>query len=110
MRKLLVVLALVLSCPALPQPVSPRPEGGIALVGGTLIDGKRGSVIRDSVVLVRGERIEAVGTVGALSVPAGYETISTEGMTVLPGLWDMHTHLQYSAHSDLTAWNARYLP
>jgi imidazolonepropionase-like amidohydrolase len=30
-------------------------------------------------------------------------------MTVLPGLWDMHTHLQYSAHTDLGAWNARYL-
>ena len=31
-------------------------------------------------------------------------------MTVLPGLWDMHTHLQYSAHANLNAWNAKYLP
>ena len=67
-------------------------------------------MIHDSVVLLRGERIEAVGTMGALQVPDGYWEISTEGMTVLPGLWDMHTHLQYSAHANLNAWNAKYLP
>jgi imidazolonepropionase-like amidohydrolase len=85
-------------------------EPTTALVGGTLIDGRAGSVIRNSVVLLRGERIEAVGTVESLRVPRGYQEISTEGMTVLPGLWDMHTHLQYSAHADLNAWNAKYLP
>jgi imidazolonepropionase-like amidohydrolase len=83
---------------------------GVALVGGTLLDGSGKAAVRNSVVLIRGERIEAVGTVGALPVPPGYEPVSTEGMTVLPGLWDMHTHLQYSAHTDLTAWNAKYLP
>src|SRR3954471_8194758 len=30
-------------------------------------------------------------------------------MTVLPGLWDMHTHLQYSDHADLGYWNSTYL-
>ncbi len=31
-------------------------------------------------------------------------------MTVLPGLWDLHTHLQYSAHVDLNHWNNTYFP
>ena len=70
----------------------------MALVGGTLIDGSGGPPMRDSVVLVRGGRIERVGTVETLPVPAGYERISTEGMTVLPGLWDLHVHLIYSGH------------
>ena len=82
----------------------------VALIGGTLIDGRGGEPVRNSVVLIRDRRIEAVGTVETTRVPDGYQRISTEGMSVLPGLWDMHTHLQYSAHTDLMAWNKRYLP
>src|SRR6185436_13210907 len=64
----------------------------IALVGGTLIDGYGGRPIRNSVILVEGDRIKAVGTVGTLAVPRDAQIISTEGMSVLPGLWDMHVH------------------
>ena len=70
---------------------------GVALVGGTLIDGSGGEPIPNSVVLIRGARIETVGSIDSTPIPAGYESISTEGMTVLPGLWDTHTHLMMSA-------------
>jgi hypothetical protein len=104
-----IALMLTISWAAFPQPTT-RSEAGFALVGGTLIDGRKGVITRNSVVLIRGERIEVVGTQGFVRIPEGYEEVSTEGMTVLPGLWDMHTHLQYSAHTNLNAWNARYLP
>ena len=52
-----------------------------ALVGGTLIDGYGSKPIRNSVVIIEGERIKAVGQVGSLAIPAGAEVISTEGMT-----------------------------
>ena len=81
-----------------------------ALVGGTLIDGFGGRPLRNSVILVEGARITAVGTVGSLSVPKGAEVISTEGMSVLPGLWDMHVHLMLNGHSDYTHWDKTYLP
>ncbi len=81
-----------------------------ALVGGTLIDGFGGRPLRNSVVLVEGERISAVGTVGTLQVPRGAEVISTEGMSVLPGLWDMHVHLMLNGHSDYAHWDKTYLP
>ena len=42
-------------------------NGPLALVGGTLIDGTGGAPIRNSVVLIRGERIEKVGVAGAVS-------------------------------------------
>src|SRR5688572_17258588 len=64
-----------------------------AMVGGTLIDGFGGPVIRNSVIVIEGQRIRAVGQVGTLQIPTGAEVISTEGMSVLPGLWDMHVHL-----------------
>lgn len=81
-----------------------------ALVGGTLIDGYAGRPIQNSVILVDGQRITAVGQVGQLAVPAGAEVISTEGMTVLPGLWDMHVHLQIVGHADYDHWDKTYPP
>ena len=44
-------------------------------MGGTLIDGYGGRPLRNSVVLIEGERITAVGQVGSLAVPTGAEVI-----------------------------------
>lgn len=80
-----------------------------ALVGGTLIDGFGGTPIQNSVILIEGERIVAVGHQGNLQVPEDAEVISTEGMSVLPGLWDMHVHLMINGHSDYAHWDTAYL-
>lgn len=79
-----------------------------ALVGGTLIDATLRDPIQNSVVLIDGERISAVGTVDSLAVPAGAKVISTEGMTVMPGMWDMHVHLKLNGHSDYAHWEKTY--
>jgi imidazolonepropionase-like amidohydrolase len=79
------------------------------LVGGTLIDGYGGKPLQNSVIIIEGERIKAIGQVGQLSIPTGAEVISTEGMSVLPGLWDMHVHLMINGHSDYTHWDKTYL-
>jgi imidazolonepropionase-like amidohydrolase len=80
-----------------------------ALVGGTLIDGFGGKPLSNSVIIIDGERIRAVGQVGQLAVPPGAEVISTEGMSVMPGLWDMHVHLMINGHSDYPHWDKTYL-
>ena len=80
-----------------------------ALVGGRLIDGLLGAPIANSVILIDGDKIEAVGTVETLPVPDGYAVISTEGMSVLPGLWDMHVHLMINGHSDYDHWDKTYI-
>ena len=85
-------------------------SGKKALVGGTLIDGYGGPPIRNSIILISGERIQAVGQVGSLPVPPGTEIISTEGMSVLPGLWDMHVHTMLDGHSDYEHWDKTYPP
>src|SRR5262249_12138589 len=79
-----------------------------ALVGGTLIDGYAGKPIQNSVILIEGDRIKAVGQVGSLEVPKDAEVISTEGMSVLPGLWDMHVHLMIDGHADYAHWDKAY--
>ena len=100
----LAALAVTLVSSAAPaQPIT-------ALVGGTLIDGHGGPPLRNSVVLLRGATIQAVGTVGTLPVPPGAAVVSTEGMTVLPGLWDMHVHLMLAGHGNYAKWDREYPP
>jgi len=79
-----------------------------ALVGGRLVDGWGGPPVNNSVVLIEGERITAVGTVGNLPVPAGAEVIDCAGMSVLPGLWDCHVHTMLLGHSDYEHWDKAY--
>ena len=79
-----------------------------ALVGGTLVDGLGGAPIYDSVVLIEDNQIIDIGVEGKLAVPEGYEVISTEAMTVMPGLWEMHAHLMLNGHSDYAHWDETY--
>lgn len=80
----------------------------VALVGGTLIDGLGSTPVYNSVILVDGDTITATGTQEELVVPDGYEIISTEGMSVLPGLWEMHAHLMLTGHSNYGHWHPTY--
>jgi imidazolonepropionase-like amidohydrolase len=59
-------------------------------------------------VLVAGDRIVAVGRRGAVAIPPGTDTVSTEGMTVLPGLFDMHVHLKLLGHGAYARWDSLY--
>ena len=80
-----------------------------ALVGGRLIDGFGHAPIHNSVILIDGDTITKVGTVDTLEVPNGYDVVSTEGMDVLPGLWESHAHLMLTGHADYPHWQANYL-
>ncbi len=79
-----------------------------ALVGGTLIDGFGGEPLKNSVIIIEGKKIVKVGQVETVTIPADAEIISTEGMSVLPGLWDMHVHLMINGHSDYAYWDKKY--
>jgi len=81
-----------------------------ALVGGTLIDGYGSTPVQNSVVIIQGEKIIAVGNMENTPIPAAAEVISTEGMTVLPGLWDMHVHTMINGHADYDYWDKTYPP
>jgi predicted amidohydrolase YtcJ len=63
-----------------------------AILGGTLIDGTGRPPLNDSVVLVKGNWVIAVGKRGDVEIPDGAELIDASGMTVLPGLIDAHHH------------------
>lgn len=81
------------------------PGGGLAVVGGFLIDGFGGPPLHDSVVLIEGDRIVSVGRVGQLAVPAGARVVDANGYTVMPGLLDAHVHLDILGHGDYPTWH-----
>lgn len=71
----------------------PATTSVIAIVGATLIDGTGGAPVTDATVLIRGDRIVAVGKRDAVKVPAGAEIVDAKGLTLVPGLIDSHFHI-----------------
>jgi imidazolonepropionase-like amidohydrolase len=62
-----------------------------AIKAGRLIDPQAGAVLTEQIILIRDNKIEAVGK--GLTIPAEAKVIDLSQMTVLPGLIDCHTHL-----------------
>ena len=66
----------------------------LAMVGGTVIDGRGGTPITDAVVILRGAKVQAVGTRKSTRVPPDAEVFDATGKTLLPGLIDSHFHIE----------------
>src|SRR5258705_6654012 len=73
-----------------------------AIKAGRLVDPDAGTVLNDQIILIRENRIEAVGK--GLSIPNGATVIDLTQMTVLPGLIDCHTHVA-DGHNDGEPFN-----
>jgi imidazolonepropionase-like amidohydrolase len=75
--------------------INPPPAHVLAMTGSTLIDvtGKRPPQ-PDTTVVVTDGRITAIGPTRRVSVPAGATTVNAAGKTLIPGLWDMHSHFE----------------
>jgi imidazolonepropionase-like amidohydrolase len=75
------------------QIAQPDANRVIAIVGATLIDGRGGVPVKDSVVVARGERIIFAGQRAGFRLPANTDIFDAKGMTLLPGLIDAHFHI-----------------
>ncbi len=73
-------------------PAEPDSNAVTALVGGRLIDGHGGAPMDDAIVVVKGNRIAAVGPRQSTPIPEGARVVKIDGMSVLPGLIDSHFH------------------
>jgi imidazolonepropionase-like amidohydrolase/Tol biopolymer transport system component len=74
------------------QAKTAAPEGTVALVGGRVITMKGDEVLEDGVVVVKGNRIVAVGPRAKVAVPAGAKVLDVSGKTLMPGIVDVHWH------------------
>jgi hypothetical protein len=81
-----------------------KPAGDLVIENVNVFDSKTGSVLPKQRVTVRGERITGVDPERGQPVAAGAEVIDGAGKTLLPGLWDMHSHLDAdSAYLNIAA-------
>ena len=80
---------------------TPTP-GAIVIRNGNLFDAESGVVRQGQTVVVLGDRIVAIGANDAVPVPAGATVIDATGKTVMPGMWDMHSHLQVANQGSLS--------
>ena len=96
-RKIFLVLLCVVLTSALCVSFSEakKKETVVALIGGTLIDGTGAQPATDVTVLIKGEKIEAVGPSAKVDVPKDAKTIDVSGKWILPGFIDCHIHLGY---------------
>jgi imidazolonepropionase-like amidohydrolase len=70
-----------------------HPVGWLAIRHARLFDPETKTVRPEMTVVVSGNRIQTVGPDAEVQVPAEAEVVDAQGKMLLPGLWDMHTHL-----------------
>ena len=104
---LFVALPSLLTAQQPSQPPS-QPQRVTLLVPARVWDGVQNQPQEGWAVVVRGERIEAVGPRGQLSVPADAVTINLPGTTLLPGLIEGHSHLLLHPYNE-TPWDDQVL-
>ena len=97
---LLTAVLVAATVPPVEAAAGPAPTSAAAAAqevtavrAGRLIDGTGAPAREDQVIIVRGQRIEAVGDAGDVAIPDGARIVDLGGHTVMPGIVDAHAHL-----------------
>ncbi|HWI85745.1 MAG TPA: amidohydrolase, partial [Sphingomonas sp.] len=71
-----------------------KPSGMVAFTGARIVTmaDKEGGIVEDGTILIRGDRIVAIGTRASVAIPAGAKMVDVRGKTIIPGLVDAHAH------------------
>ncbi len=87
------------------QSPPPKPADALYLLKPAYVfDGEAAAVHRGWVVLVRGEKIDAVGPAEEIKAPVSAKVIDLPGLTLMPGLIEAHSHVLLHPYSE-TVWN-----
>ncbi len=76
----------------------------LALVGGMLLDGYEVPPLHNAAVIIEGNRIVWVGRAAEVKIPPDARVIDTTGRVMMPGLWEMHAHLDLIGHGNYSRW------
>jgi imidazolonepropionase-like amidohydrolase len=84
------------------------PSRPIVLRPARVFDGVGPGLRSGVVVLVRGDRIEAIGTPSEVPPPEDAEVIDLPGLTLIPGMIDAHSHVLLHPYNE-TSWDDQVL-
>lgn len=70
-----------------------KPKGMLALKGARIITMQGDHVIENGTILIKENKIEAIGKTGEIQIPADAKIIDVSGKTIMPGIVDVHSHL-----------------
>jgi len=70
-----------------------RPSHAVVFAHANVFDANTATILPDQNVVIVGNHIQAVGPSTAVTTPPDAEIVDATGKTLLPGLWDMHTHV-----------------
>src|SRR3989454_2625069 len=87
-----------------PSPAPKPPDAVFLLKPAHVFDGESAQLHDGWAVLVRGEKIEAVGRAGEIKAPADAKVVELPGLTLMPGLIEAHSHVLLHPYSE-TVWN-----
>src|SRR5262245_20354173 len=108
MRYLQVISIIFLTAQLSGQTPAPQtrqaPAAVYLLKPAQIFDGESAQLRTGWVVLVRGDRIEAVGSATEVKAPADARVIDLPGTTLLPGLIELHSHVLLHPYNE-TTWN-----
>ncbi|PYQ62316.1 MAG: amidohydrolase, partial [Acidobacteria bacterium] len=102
------LLILLLAALAFAAPAAPPPPAPLLLTGARVLDPSGDRLLDGRDVLIENGRIAAIGAAGTLQAPAGVRRIDLQGLTLIPGLIEMHSHLLLHPY-DETPWDDQVL-
>ena len=85
-------------------PAAAQGQPALVIQGGTLVDGNGGAPVPNSIVVMQGNKITAVGRAGQVSVPAGAQIINATGKWVTPGLIDAKANWNWMYGEPFLHW------
>jgi len=98
-----IFLSVLVACPRAGGQVKTRQ---IVLKGARLIDGTGRPAIEQSVLVIEGDHVVAVGNAATVSIPTGADVRDVSGKTIMPALINLHGHLGLSSNgADSVAGN-----
>ncbi len=74
-------------------------SGSVMIRNADLFDAEHGVLVPQQSIVVENGRITAVGPTATVRAPRGAKVINASGKTVVPGMWDMHTHFQLTSQT-----------
>src|SRR5438093_1252737 len=103
MRPFLGVLALAAASMSEPRQ-STQDSVTLAITDVAVVDVVRGVTLSKQTVLISGSRIVAMGAASNTRVPRGAQSLNAAGKFLIPGLWDMHSHVTAFGRTSLALY------